>query len=371
MGHDTQSGRLSIVPSLMEKIIARIRTDGPLTVADYMTMCLSDPDAGYYSTKEPFGIKGDFITAPETSQMFGEIIGAVCVSAYEVMGAPEQVQLAELGPGRGTLMADFLRTAALRDNFMKAAKLNLVETSPRLRKIQSGTLGNGALTPRFHDRFEDIPEGPLILVANEFFDALPIHQFTKTPDGWFARCVGLSEEGGLIFGTGPTRLPEAFVPKAAAPAPLGTILETQPAANAIAEAIGHRIATHGGAALIIDYGYAKTATGDTLQALYKGAFDDPLKHPGAADITAHVNFEALAAAFTSTGAIPLPLLDQGDFLLKSGLLERAGALGAGKSEDEQEAIRNDVERLAAPEQMGTLFKVMAIAKEGVSFPPFH
>lgn len=355
---------------LKDKIRARIAAEGPLTVADYMAICLGDPEHGYYTTREPFGARGDFITAPEVSQMFGELVGAACLAAWEALGCPERFELVELGPGRGTLMADFMRVASLRPAFVQAARLNLVETSPRLREIQRSTLARAPHAPNFRDRFQDVPDGPLILVANEFFDALPIHQFVRTPDGWRERRIGLAADGELVFGLGTAALPDAAVPAAARPAPAGAILETQPAANAIAEDIGRRIVDFGGAALFIDYGYARTAPGDTLQALHRHSYDDVLAHPGEADLTAHVNFEALAAAAVKSGAAALPLLDQGDFLLRSGLLERAGALGAGKSHDEQETIREAVERLAAPDRMGTLFKVLAVTNSGITFPPF-
>lgn len=356
--------------ALKDKLTAGIRAHGPVTVADYMAACLADPDAGYYITRDPFGKKGDFTTAPEVSQMFGELIGAFCLQAYLDLGAPDSFQLVELGPGRGTLMADLLRMASLRPEFVEAASLSLVETSPTLRKIQAKTLEKAPLAPAFLDRLADVPDGPLILVANEFFDALPIHQYVRTADGWRERMIGLSETGELCFGVGTARLDDTDLPPAAQTAPHGTILETQPAANAIAQEIGTRLARHGGAALIIDYGYLKTATGDTLQALYKHTHDDVLAHPGEADLTAHVNFEALARAARDGGAIPLPPLEQGEFLLRLGLLERAGALGAGKRHTVQETLRDAVERLAAPDQMGTLFKVLALSGDGRPLAPF-
>ncbi|WP_247653825.1 class I SAM-dependent methyltransferase [Labrenzia sp. PHM005] len=355
---------------LKDKLRQRIMSDGPLSVAEYMTLCLSDPQFGYYTTREPFGRKGDFITAPEVSQMFGELIGAVCLGAYESLGAPEAVQLVELGPGRGTLMADFLRVAVQRPAFLNAARLNLVEMSPRLRQVQSDTLKTAPLQPEFRDHFAQVPDGPLIVIANEFFDALPIHQFVKTASGWQERQVGLDDKGNLVFGVGVARLPDTAIPAGAVSASDGSILETQPAANAIAEEIAARIAKHGGIALFIDYGYAKSAAVDTLQALYKHSYDDVLAHPGEADITAHVNFETLALAAQAAGAVPLPLLEQGEFLLRAGLLERAGSLGAGKSPHQQDSIRDAVERLAAPDQMGSLFKVLAVTTDGIPFAPF-
>lgn len=355
---------------LRDKLTARIAAEGPISVAQYMTSCLADPDAGYYMTREPFGSDGDFITAPEVSQMFGELIGAACLAGYEAMGRPQAFQLAELGPGRGTLMSDLLRMARLRPAFVEAARLSLVETSPRLRDIQKKTLSGAPLVPDFRNTFEEIPDGPLMLVANEFFDALPIHQFVKTDDGWRERQVGLDEEGNLVFGAGSGRLSDSALPAAFSNEPIGTIVETQPAANAIAAQIGSRLARHGGMALFVDYGYLSTAPGDTLQALYRHSRDDVLAHPGEADLTAHVNFEALAAAAVEAGAVAFPPLTQGEFLLRLGLLERAGALGAGKSTEEQEALRDAVERLAAPGEMGDLFKVLAIAGPGLHLAPF-
>ncbi len=357
--------------ALKQKLRQQITAEGPISVATYMARCLGDPEHGYYTTREPFGRTGDFITAPEVSQMFGELIGAVCLKAYETLGAPGDFQLVELGPGRGTLMADFLRVASHRPKFLEAATLNLVEMSPRLRQFQSQTLQNTQLQPNFRNTFQEVPDGPLIVIANEFFDALPVHQFVKTPNGWNERMVGLDASGKLEFGVGPAQLPADAIPPAAMKAPEGSILETQPAANAVAEEIATRVAEYGGFALFIDYGYAQTAPGDTLQALYRHVYDDVLAHPGEADLTAHVNFEALATAARKAGAVPLPLLTQGTFLLQSGLLERAGALGAGKTPADQDTIRDAVERLAAPNQMGDLFKVLAIAPEGQVFTPFE
>lgn len=353
-----------------DKIKARIVAEGPMSVAQYMATCLGDPDGGYYATRDPFGREGDFITAPEVSQMFGELVGAACASAYQALGEPDRINLVEFGPGRGTLMADLLRVAALRPAFVKAANLHLIETSPHLRNKQRETLAKAPLQPTFLGTFLDVPDGPLIGVANEFFDALPIHQFVKTEQGWCERVIGINNAGELAFGAGTARIPKSDLPLDLAGSPLGTIIETQPAANAIAEQLGARLARYGGAVLIIDYGYLRTAPGDTLQALYKHVYDDVLAHPGDADLTAHVNFEALATAAIKGGAKVHPPMTQGDFLLRSGLLERAGSLGAGKTQSEQESIRNAVERLAAPDQMGSLFKVLALTGENCPFPPF-
>lgn len=355
---------------LLAKLKKRIAATGPLSVADYMSACLADPDHGYYTTKEPFGEMGDFTTAPEVSQMFGELIGAFCLQARDLLQLDEPFQLVELGPGRGTLMADFLRMVALQPSFIEKANLNLVEMSPRLREKQADTLKSTPLVPTFRDMFSDVPEGPLIVIANEFFDALPIHQFIKTELGWRERMVGLGDEGHLSFGIGVAQLEQTALPSFAAQAPRDAVLETQPSANAIAAQISDRIARFGGLAVFIDYGYTKTALGDTLQALHKHTYDDVFAHPGAADITAHVNFEALARSASEAGAHVYAPLSQGDFLVKLGLLERAGTLGHGKDPKTQDGIRDAVERLAAPDQMGDLFKVLAISHKPVALPPF-
>lgn len=353
------------------RIRALIETDGPLSVFDFMGLCLTDPEHGYYMRAEPFGADGDFITAPEVSQFFGELVGAWVVAAHAALGSPRPFHLVELGPGRGTLMADMLRVAALRPAFREAASLHLVETSRRLREIQRATLGDAVPAALWHDRIADLPEdAPLLVVANEFFDALPIRQYVKTAQGWRERAVGLDEQGALRFVAGTGSLDAAELPAGLAGAAEGAILETQPLANALMEELGARIARQGGVLLAIDYGYARTAPGDTLQALRAHRPVEVLAEPGRADLTAHVNFEALARAARAGGLRPRALMTQGSFLLGLGLLERAGQIGAGRSPQEQERIRGEVERLAAPQEMGELFKVLAVAGPDVVLPLF-
>ncbi|NBN76908.1 class I SAM-dependent methyltransferase [Microvirga tunisiensis] len=369
---------------LKARLEDRIRLTGPMSVADYMTACLADPQDGYYTTSpEPFGRDGDFITAPEVSQMFGELIGGWVLATWIAMGTPDPVHLVELGPGRGTLMADLLRTARLRPAFLAAVRVHLVEVSPRLRARQADTLapliaplsgtltGSGMAAVTWHDRLAEVPAGPTILIANEFFDALPIRQYQKTPAGWRERVVGLDATGALTFGVGGAALAEDVVPTGARDAAPGAILEVSPASLAVAQELAGRLVSDGGAALLIDYGHLRSAPGDTLQALSRHAFADPLAEPGKADLTAHVDFEALARAATHAGAEALAPLTQGEFLLRLGLLERAGQLGAGKDAATQERLRGEVERLAAPDQMGELFKVLALAAPGLVPPGFE
>jgi NADH dehydrogenase [ubiquinone] 1 alpha subcomplex assembly factor 7 len=348
---------------LAEKLLHRIEHFGPMTVADYMAACLGDPDYGYYFTREPFGTKGDFITAPEVSQMFGELIGLWALQAWERMGRPSLFLLAELGPGRGTLMADALRAAQIEPAFEQAAQIVLVETSQRLRALQSQTLSGHDIA--FADSIREFPALPAILLANEFFDALPIRQFFRTPEGWAERMIGL-RDGALAFGLRPGAAFDGADDRLAP----DTLVEIAPAATAIAADISARLARLGGAMLAIDYGHAGNATGDTLQALRAHEFDDVLAHPGEADLTAHVDFGALASAARHNGATASSLWTQGDFLLALGLLERAGRLGAGRDATTQSALQAAVERLASPAAMGTLFKVLCITAPGLSLPPF-
>ncbi|MBA5775758.1 class I SAM-dependent methyltransferase [Stappia sp. F7233] len=357
--------------ALGRRLAERIASLGPISIADYMAACLGDPDHGYYMTAEPFGASGDFITAPEISQLFGELIGGFLVHAWRLAGRPSPFHLVELGPGRGTLMADALRVARLDPQFIRAARLHLVETSRRLRDIQAATLANAPLEPAFADHLDSVPEdAPLFLVANEFFDALPIRQYVLAGGEWRERMIGLDDDGRFAFGLGPTGLAAADVPETAKGAPEGSILETQPAANAIAEAIGARITASGGVGLVIDYGYETGGPGDTLQALYRHKPLSVLEKAGEADLTAHVNFDTLGRSFRQGGATVHGPTTQGNFLLDLGLLERAGQLGTGKSAEVQERIRGEVERLAAPQAMGDLFKVLAISSGGFALPPF-
>ncbi|GHB30482.1 TetR family transcriptional regulator [Pseudovibrio japonicus] len=354
---------------LQEKIKKRIVDHGPMSVAEYMSMCLSDPEHGYYMRQQPFGTKGDFTTAPEISQLFGELIGAWFVHQYLSQDLKGPVHLVEMGPGRGTLMKDILRVVSLRPQMLANLQIHLAETSPSLRKAQRKLLK--AYTIKWHDTLETIPEGPTLLVANELFDTLPIHQYQLTEQGWRERCVGLDNEDNLTFGIGAGTLSPADVAKANLQAKMGDTLELSPASNAIAKQIGQRIRKNGGAALLIDYGYAKTATGDTFQALKKHEYVSTLDHCGEADLTAHVNFQALANAALTEGAKPHGPIGQGQFLLGLGLLERAGQLGAGKSTLDQDQIRKDVERLAADDQMGALFKVLCITNTSEKPIPFQ
>ncbi|MGI9372299.1 MAG: class I SAM-dependent methyltransferase, partial [Hyphomicrobiales bacterium] len=260
-----------------------IASEGPISMAHYMGLALGHPQHGYYMGRDPFGARGDFITAPEVSQIFGELIGVWAAAAYQMLGAPEQFHLVELGPGRGTLMSDMLRAAKVMPGFLDAAKVHLVEMSPALRQNQKVKLAKSGAAVQWHERFEDVPEGPLIVVANEFFDALPVHQFQKTQQGWCERVIGLDEGGELTIGL--QQAPVREIPKWAETGEVGAICELAPVRAQIAEELGKRMSKHQGFGVFIDYGHSRSGVGDTLQALSKHKYADVLHQPGLCDIT--------------------------------------------------------------------------------------
>ncbi|WP_011581485.1 MULTISPECIES: class I SAM-dependent methyltransferase [Chelativorans] len=355
---------------LHERILRLIEATGPMGIDAYMALCLFDPDDGYYTTREPFGAAGDFTTAPEVSQMFGELVAVWLYAAWKACGTPDSPLFAEIGPGRGTLMKDILRTLSKLDpQLVSTHRFAMIEVSPRLTAIQKKTLEEAQAKPAWFSRVEDLPDGPLFIVGNELFDAVPIKEYVKTPAGWRERVVGHTDDGALAFGIGPGALDPSLLPKDAEQAPEGTIFETAPAREALMDVIAERLSRQFGAGLFIDYGYSDPALGDTLQAVRRHAYDDPLAHPGEADLTAHVDFAALGSVARTHG-LETRLMPQGEFLLDLGLLERAGRLGAGKSAEEQQRIRGEVERLAGPQEMGELFKAMAVLPVGIEVPPF-
>jgi len=340
------------VTPLGTKLTERIRRDGPISIYAFMAAALGDPKHGYYWSRDPFGIAGDFITAPEISQIFGEILGLWCANEWQRLGAPPEIGLVELGPGRGTLMADMLRAIKVLPDCRAAIRPHLVETSPVLRARQQTLLADAA--PTWHDRLETVPAGPMLLVANEFFDALPIRQFLFRNGGWYERQVMLDAKDRFAFAEGPPAQPP-ITPSDPAE---GAIFETcQPALDVAAE-IGRRLATAPGAAMLIDYGHGATACGETLQAVRAHRYADPLEAPGEADLTAHVDFEALGVALHSAGAKVAPLATQGQFLSMHGAELRAERLMRGKDAATASGIAQGLRRLLDPAKMGRLFKVL-------------
>ena len=353
---------------LGETIKSLIRAHGPISVTDYFALCLAHPQYGYYRSREPFGEGGDFITAPEVSQLFGEMVGVFLVHAWQRHDCPGNVRLVEIGPGRGTMMSDILRVVErLSPELYAGMSVHMVETSPRLREIQAQTLDPHAGRIAWHDSFDEVPPGFFLLAANELFDAIPLRQFVKTPTGFRERMVALDADDELSFTAGIAGLDPALLPGTPAALPDGTIFEIAPAREAVMSAICARLQEIGGSAVIIDYGYTVTAYGDTLQAVRRHQFDPPLAHPGEADLTSHVDFDRLSRTAAASGVEVNGLMRQGDFLRGLGIHERAEALARSKDAPTQNEIRVAVERLAGegPGRMGELFKVLLISHPGI------
>ena len=353
---------------LVDEIKALIVENGPVSLERFMGLALGHPRFGYYRTRDPFGPAGDFVTAPEISQMFGELLGLWAAMVWAGLGSPDPVRLVELGPGRGTLMADALRAARALPPFRAALDIHLVETSPVLREAQRARLTPFGLPIAWHDDIAEVPPGPMILLANEFFDALPVRHYLRLPQGWCERLVGL-REGALVFGAAPD--PE---PSLTLGAPDGAIVEIGLAGRRVAAALGARLQHQGGAALFIDYGYAEPRLGETLQAVKAHRFVDPLAEPGEADLTTHVDFTALARAARAAGADVHGPVRQGGFLVALGLHARADMLRRTADPSQREAIDAAVKRLTDPGTprqpgMGDLFKVMAFTAPGLPVPP--
>jgi NADH dehydrogenase [ubiquinone] 1 alpha subcomplex assembly factor 7 len=354
---------------LAQRIRRRIATQGPLTVAAFMAIALHDPELGYYSRRQPIGAAGDFTTAPEISQIFGEVIGIWCALAWEAMGRPEPVVLAELGPGRGVLMVDLLRAAAALPEFLRALRLHLVEASPRLRAEQERRLtGTGA---RWLERVDQLPPGPLLLVANEFLDALPVRQLVRTAGGWAERLVALDTEGDLIFADGP----ESAVAALLVPAGLresavpGSVVEICSSALALAASLGRRLAESPGAALFVDYGHFPSRPGATLRAFRRHRAQAVTADPGCADLSTAVDFAAVAEAARAAGATVHGPVAQRRFLAALGAGARCARLCTGADPAQCQALESGLARLVDPSAMGETYKAMALTTPGVAPPP--
>jgi NADH dehydrogenase [ubiquinone] 1 alpha subcomplex assembly factor 7 len=360
----TQSTPLAAVLS------QRIARDGPISVHDYMAACLADRSAGYYATRQPIGKDGDFITAPEVSQMFGELIGVWCATLWQTMGEPRAVTVAELGPGRGTLMADALRAWRSVPKLLDSMSIALIETSPVLCETQRQTLRGCPAPLGWYESIEDVPQGPLIVIANEFVDALPVRQMVRQGGVWHERCVTIGDRGAFAFCAGQA------VDRDALPSPVrdmdaadGAVVETRPAAASLVSALAARAKQAPVGALIADYGHDMSGPGDTLQAVRQHRFADPLALPGEADLTAHVDFAALEETATSLGLGAYGPMPQGEFLLKLGLAARCDSLLRNATGAQRVAVVSGAARLADPRQMGLLFKVLVLQSSGLAPPP--
>jgi NADH dehydrogenase [ubiquinone] 1 alpha subcomplex assembly factor 7 len=351
------------------KIARRIRAEGPLSIAAYMAMALHDPEDGYYARRDPIGAKGDFITAPEVSQVFGELVGVWCALTWHQLGRPDPVILAELGPGRGALIGDLLRAAATVPEFRRALRLYLVERSAVLRAVQERRLER--FQPVWLPGLEDLPDGPLLLVANEFLDALPIRQFARRGVHWAERMVAIDEQDRLVFvDRQASPLARLLIPDTLRDsARQGDIVEICPAALTLAAGLGARFSHQPGAALFIDYGYFPSAPGPTLRALQRHREVSVLAAPGTADLSAHVDFSAFARAARDGGADTHGPMPQGRFLTALGVEVRLAALAAQATPAQRQTLERGVERLLDPSEMGTLFRAIALVSPGLPPPP--
>ena len=352
----------ALIPILREKIL----TEGPISIADYMAITLGHPEYGYYITRDPFGVQGDFTTAPEISQIFGEMIGVWCVAVWHQMGRGP-ISLVEFGPGRGTLMADILRATKSTVEFHDSVTIHMVETSPTLANAQYMRLRHEHPRIEWVDGIDELPHNRTIFVANEFFDALPIKQFVMTAEGVRERRVGWNEASQafeFILGE-----PGLSLAKSGSVIPAGTVMEQSPISRTIMREMATRVRHHGGAGLVIDYGYLGDAHRDTLQAVKSHLFHPVLKDPGNADVTAHVDFTSLMDVARGTGATPWGLATQGEFLQRMGAELRLEMLLKTSGQEQREGLISGLSRLVSPQAMGDLFKVMAFTADPRLEPP--
>ena len=355
--------------ALAARIADLIAAQGPISVAQFMTLALHDSESGYYATRDPIG--ADFITAPEISQMFGEMLGVWCVQVWHDQGRPKSIRVVELGPGRGTLMADMLRAMKVAQDF--DPEIVMIEASPVLQKIQQERLKTSGARLTWKSHFdESLADRPLFVLANEFFDALPIRQYVRTERGWCERMV-VAKDGALSFALAPVATPASAIPADREKAPQGGVYETSPAATALAEEIARIVAAKGGGALMLDYGYGESNSGvsgfgETLQAVGNHAFTDILAAPGQHDLSAHVDFAALAEAGRRGGCVVQGPRGQGEFLIRMGLADRAAQLVEAHPAAARD-LHAALERLIAPQQMGTLFKALAFVPPATGTPP--
>ena len=352
---------------LQSEIKRLIKSSGPMPVWRYMELCLTHPQHGYYVSRDPLGREGDFTTAPEVSQMFGELLGLWAASVWKAIGSPPLLRLIELGPGRGTMMADALRALRVLPPLYQSLSIHLVEINPVLREKQRTTL-SGVRNVAWHDSIDSVPDGPSVIFANEYFDVLPIHQAVKGESGWHERTVELDDSGKLAFGAASELIPrfEVLLPAWVRAAPVGAVFEWRPGAEIMK--IASRVRDQEGAALIIDYGHLRSDAGDTFQAIARHSFTDPLKDPGQADVTAHVDFQALVRAAEDLGAAVHGPVPQGDFLKRLGIETRAISLMAKATHEVSEDIASALTRLIGGGRggMGQLFKVLGISEPNLT-----
>ena len=348
---------------LLNEIRKLIKSSGPMPVWRYMELCLMHPQHGYYVSRDPLGREGDFTTAPEVSQMFGELLGLWAASVWRAIGQPPLLRLIELGPGRGTMMADALRALRVLPPLYQSLTIHMVEVNPVLREKQRSTLSS-VRNITWHDSIDDVLEGPAVIFANEYFDVLPIHQMVKRETGWHERTIELDKNDSLVFAhmSEPTPRFEVLLPPLVRAAPVGAVFEWRPDKEIMK--VARRVREHDGAAVIIDYGHLRSDAGDTFQAIARHSFTDPLKNPGQADVTAHVDFQALGRAAEDLGARVHGPVTQGEFLKRLGIEARAATLMAKATPEVSADIDGALKRLTDSGRggMGSMFKVIGISK---------
>jgi len=348
---------------LLSEIRKLIKSSGPMPVWRYMELCLMHPEHGYYVSRDPLGREGDFTTAPEVSQMFGELLGLWAASVWRAIGQPPLMRLIELGPGRGTMMADALRALRVLPPLYQSLTVHMVEINPVLREKQRATL-SGVRNVTWHDSIDDVLEGPAVIFANEYFDVLPVHQMVRRETGWHERTVQLDQSERLVFAhaSEPTPRFEVLLPPLVRAAPVGAVFEWRPDKEMMK--IARRVREQDGAALIVDYGHMRSDAGDTFQAIARHSFTDPLRNPGQADVTAHVDFQALARAAEDIGARVHGPVTQGDFLKRLGIETRAASLMSKATPEVAADIDGALKRLTESGRggMGSMFKVIGISQ---------
>lgn len=352
---------------LKARMLRQIAHSGPILLPEYWAQCLFDPEYGYYTTAYPIGAQGDFITAPEISQMFGELIASWWLAVVR-QNKFDSVVLVEIGPGRGTLMSDMLRTLGKLDPSLKETlAVHMVEVSPRLTGMQQEKLAGSGFQLHWHQSIDTLPDKPLGIVANELFDAIPVRAFIKHNDQWHEDAVDSYDGDHLVFEAVPVSLNTSILPAGHNGQADGAIFEYAPAREAMMQSIAARLAENSGFGLFIDYGHARSGFGDTLQAVRNHAYANPLENPGEADLTSHVDFEALANAARRGGADVSPVVEQGDFLASLGIILRSSQLSAARP-DLHDALETARERLTEIDQMGSLFKVLGVKSANLTLP---
>lgn len=352
--------------SLKTRLVGLIAQNGPLTIAQYMHLCLHDPEAGYYATRVRLGADGDFITAPETSQMFGEMLGLWCAQSFLDLGSPSEIALIEAGPGSGAMAVDLWRASKALPGFRAAIRLYLIEPSAMFREAQKQALGRVGAEAIWISDLSEVPPGPTLLLGNEVLDCLPIRQFVRTESDWRERLVGVKNET-LVFGLAPEPTPETLIPEALRAAEFGSVAETSPTLAGYVARVAERLNANSGRALFIDYGAAEITGGDTFQAVRAHKSADPLEEPGAADLTAHVDFTEVSRIAKDAGLSVAGPVPQGAFLLALGIETRAQALHSARPENAS-VIARQLQRLVGADQMGGLFQAICLSSVGLPAP---